>query len=52
MASTPASVAESPLKAGTIWVGTDDGKVQRTENAGATWTDLTAALTAGNLPLS
>ena len=45
---TITSIAESPLKPGTIWVGTDDGKVQLTQNHGGSWTDLTPALvTAG-----
>src|SRR5207237_8278859 len=39
-----------PLKAGTIWVGTDDGKVQLTQNHGGAWTDLTPALTAAGAP--
>jgi photosystem II stability/assembly factor-like uncharacterized protein len=43
---TITSISESPLRAGTIWVGTDDGKVQLTQNHGATWTDLTPALVA------
>ncbi|HET9373085.1 MAG TPA: hypothetical protein VFO19_22640 [Vicinamibacterales bacterium] len=43
---TITSISESPLKAGTIWVGTDDGKVQLTTNHGASWTDLTPALVA------
>jgi photosystem II stability/assembly factor-like uncharacterized protein len=43
---TITSISESPLKAGTIWVGTDDGKVQLTQNHGGTWTDLTPALVA------
>jgi photosystem II stability/assembly factor-like uncharacterized protein len=41
---TITSISESPLKAGTIWVGTDDGKVQLTQNHGGAWTDLTPAL--------
>ena len=48
---TITSISESPLKAGTIWVGTDDGKVQLTQNAGGTWTDLTPALTAAGAPV-
>jgi photosystem II stability/assembly factor-like uncharacterized protein len=44
---TITSISESPLRAGTIWVGTDDGRVQLTQNHGGTWTDLTPALTAG-----
>jgi photosystem II stability/assembly factor-like uncharacterized protein len=40
------TISESPITAGVIWVGTSDGKVQVTRNAGATWTDLTAKITA------
>ena len=47
---TITSIAESPLKAGVIWVGTDDGKVQLTQNHGGAWTDVTAALTAAGAP--
>jgi hypothetical protein len=43
---TITSISESPIRAGVIWVGTDDGKVQLTQNAGGAWTDLTGALTA------
>jgi photosystem II stability/assembly factor-like uncharacterized protein len=45
------SISESPLRAGTIWVGTDDGKVQVTTTHGANWTDATAALTAAGAPV-
>jgi photosystem II stability/assembly factor-like uncharacterized protein len=34
-------VVESPHEAGTIWVGTDDGLVQLTRDAGKTWTNVT-----------
>jgi photosystem II stability/assembly factor-like uncharacterized protein len=47
---TITSISESPLKPGTIWVGTDDGKVQLTVNHGGAWTDLTPALTAAGAP--
>jgi photosystem II stability/assembly factor-like uncharacterized protein len=43
---TITSISESPLRAGIIWVGTDDGKVQLTQNHGGQWTDLTSALVA------
>ena len=43
---TITSISESPLTAGVIWVGTDDGKVQLTQITAATWTDLTPALIA------
>ncbi len=35
------TIAESPLEAGVIWVGTDDGNVQLTRDGGETWVDLT-----------
>lgn len=34
------TVAESPVEAGVIWVGTDDGNVQITRDGGATWTNV------------
>jgi photosystem II stability/assembly factor-like uncharacterized protein len=48
---TITTIAESPLEAGTIWVGTDDGKVQVTQNHGGAWTDVTPALTAAGAPV-
>jgi hypothetical protein len=45
---TITSISESPLAPGVIWIGTDDGKVQVTQDHGATWQDATAAVaTAG-----
>jgi photosystem II stability/assembly factor-like uncharacterized protein len=42
---TVVSLAESPLAAGTIWAGTDDGRVHVTRDAGGSdrksWTDVT-----------
>ena len=38
------TLVESPLKAGLLWAGTDDGKVWVTEDEGGRWTDLTAKL--------
>ncbi len=35
------SVAESPLAAGTIWAGTDDGRVHVTRDGGASWSEVT-----------
>ncbi len=40
------TLAESPLKAGLLWAGTDDGKIWVTENDGGAWTDLSANLPA------
>lgn len=36
------AIAESRLKAGLIWAGTNDGQVQLTQDGGGTWTNLTA----------
>lgn len=35
------TISESPRKAGMVWVGTDDGNVQLTQDGGTTWTNLT-----------
>ncbi len=35
------SVDESPVKAGVIWAGTDDGWVHVSQNNGQTWTNVT-----------
>jgi photosystem II stability/assembly factor-like uncharacterized protein len=37
--------AESPLDPKILWVGTDDGNVQLTTDGGATWTELSHAIT-------
>ena len=47
MHTTIYSISESPLAAGTIWVGTDDGNVQLTRDGGAHWINLTANLKSG-----
>jgi photosystem II stability/assembly factor-like uncharacterized protein len=39
------SISESPKNASVIWVGTDDGNVQVTQNAGGKWTNV-----VGNVP--
>ena len=41
---TITTISESPVAdgRGVIWVGTDDGKVQVTRDAGGNWTDVTA----------
>ncbi|MBI5710829.1 MAG: hypothetical protein HZC42_11080 [Candidatus Eisenbacteria bacterium] len=41
---TIVALAESPLKAGLVWVGTDDGRVWMTPDGGRTWNDLTQNL--------
>ncbi len=35
------TIAESPLKKGMIWAGTDDGLIQLTEDGGAHWNNVT-----------
>ena len=47
---TLTSISESPITAGVIWVGTDDGKVQVTRDHGASWTDVTSAVAAAGGP--
>jgi len=42
--STIFALAESPLKKGLIYAGTDDGNLQVTRDEGATWTNVTAGL--------
>jgi photosystem II stability/assembly factor-like uncharacterized protein len=44
MAPTVFAIAESPIEAGVIWVGMNDGLVQITRDGGGTWTDVTANL--------
>jgi len=38
---TLTTLAESPLRAGTLWAGSDDGLVHVTRNDGADWKDVT-----------
>jgi hypothetical protein len=38
---TITTISESPVKAGVIWVGTDDGKVWLTQDAGENWEEMT-----------
>lgn len=47
---TITSMSESPVRAGVIWVGTDDGRVQVTRNHGGQWADVTPALVAAKAP--
>jgi photosystem II stability/assembly factor-like uncharacterized protein len=47
---TVTSISESPVTPGVIWTGTDDGKVQLTQDGGATWTDLTPAIARAGGP--
>jgi hypothetical protein len=47
---TISTIAESPVTAGVIWVGTDDGKVQVTRDGGKTWNDVTSGVAAAGGP--
>ena len=46
------SIAPSPLKEGFLWVGTDDGNIQITRDAGKTWELVSTAMTTGKKPLA
>ncbi|MGH9394552.1 MAG: WD40/YVTN/BNR-like repeat-containing protein, partial [Terriglobales bacterium] len=48
---TISSISVSPLAAGEIWVGTDDGKVQLTRDGGGSWSDRTTPLANAGAPL-
>lgn len=41
MHCTIITIGESPMKAGVVWVGTDDGNVQVTQDDGKTWEKVT-----------
>lgn len=47
---TISTISESPVKAGIIWVGTDDGHVHLTKDFGHTWEEMTAKITALGAP--
>jgi photosystem II stability/assembly factor-like uncharacterized protein len=47
---TIVTISESPVTAGVIWVGTDDGKVQVTRDGGKAWTDTTKGIVAAGGP--
>jgi photosystem II stability/assembly factor-like uncharacterized protein len=40
------NLAESPLDAKILWVGTDDGNVQLSQDGGTTWTELSKSITS------
>jgi len=52
--TTVISLAESPLREGHIWAGTDDGNLQLTTDGGKSWTNLTKNVPglAANSPVS
>jgi photosystem II stability/assembly factor-like uncharacterized protein len=45
--STITTVAESPVQAGVLWAGTDDGNVQVSRDGGATWADVGSNIPGG-----
>jgi photosystem II stability/assembly factor-like uncharacterized protein len=45
------TISESPLDEKVIWVGTDDGNLQFTTDAGATWTNVSANVAACGIAL-
>ncbi len=47
---TITTIAESPLRPGLIWVGTDDGRVWVTRDGGGRWLERTAAVAAAGGP--
>lgn len=47
---TITTIDESPAQAGVIWVGTDDGKIQVTGDAGGSWNDVTKAIAKAGGP--
>src|SRR5207244_2603068 len=47
---TIVTISESPARAGVIWAGTDDGKVQVTRDAGVHWFDATNGIAAAGGP--
>ncbi len=50
MYCTITTISESPIKAGIIWVGTDDGKVHVTTDFGKHWKERTSKITALGCP--
>jgi photosystem II stability/assembly factor-like uncharacterized protein len=44
------TLAESPLDENIIWVGTDDGNLQYTVNAGKTWTNVSKNYNKNGIP--
>lgn len=50
MYCTITSIDESPLKAGILWAGTDDGHVHVSQNHGIIWTEVTENLTKAGAP--
>ena len=47
---TITTISNSPIAAGTIWVGTDDGRVHVTTDSGGHWTEVTSAIASAGGP--
>lgn len=45
--TTLVTIAPSPVAKGTLWTGSDDGRIHVTRDGGATWTSVEKALPAG-----
>lgn len=52
--TTIISLAESPLRKGQIWVGTDDGNLQLTQDGGKSWSNIIGSVSGvpANSPVS
>ncbi|MEJ2595622.1 MAG: hypothetical protein P8100_10985, partial [bacterium] len=50
MYCTLTTISESPKKAGLIWVGTDDGRIQMTPDFGRNWFEFTEVLDGQGIP--
>jgi len=45
--ATVVTLAESPVARGTLWAGTDDGRIHRTTNDGMAWNEVTPEQVGG-----
>jgi hypothetical protein len=50
MYNTITTISESPLRAGVIWVGTDDGRIHLTKNQGKNWSEFTEQICELGVP--
>lgn len=50
MYCTLTTISESPVKAGVIWVGSDDGRINMTTDFGKTWHEFTNQLAEIGIP--
>ena len=51
MFCTITTISESPLRAGVIWIGTDDGRIWLTRDHGAHWIELTEKISSVGGPM-